>query len=278
MSEVVESPNVTILPPGPLLPTPEEPAKAAPEPVVDAPAEQAAAEEVPAEAEVDDQDRDEKGRFKPNRVQERIDELTRKAGEKEREAAYWRGVAEAAKPKDAEPAKADGKPKAEDFTSYDEYVDALTDWKVDQKLQTRDAKAEGAKRAETWTQRAEAAKATIPDLDSVLAQSVAPMSQAMAEVLRDAEHGPELAYHLAKNPAESERIARLSPMAAARELGKLEASLTTPTQAPAPPAPKRVTNAPAPPTPIGSGRSTEGSPGNMSMPEYREYRKKHGLH
>jgi hypothetical protein len=51
-------------------------------------------------------------------------------------------------------------------------------------------------------------------------------SQEMGEALRVSDKGPELAYHLASNPAEAARISRLSPALQLMELGKLEAKLT----------------------------------------------------
>lgn len=244
------------------------------QPPAEQPAEevQAANDETKDEATEEGQDRDEKGQFKPrHKVQERIDELTRKAGEKEREAAYWRGVAEAAKPK-AEPEapkEAPGKPKADAYASYDEYIDALTDWKIEQRDQTREARQKAEAQAATWQSRATEAKATLTDFDEVLQNSTAPMNQAMADVIRESEHGPVLAYHLAKNPAEAGRIAQLSPLAAARELGRLEATLSAPKPKPA----QRVTSAPTPPTTVGNGRSTEGDPATMSMADYMAWRK-----
>lgn len=249
------------------------PQEVAADPVAETPQAEAVETEAPEAEEADEgQERDEKGRFKPNRVQERIDELRRKAGESEREAAYWRGVAEAAKPKEAAPAPAEdpGKPKAADFETYDEYIEKLTDWKIEQREAAQSAKQQQEAQASTWQQRAAAAKAAMPDFDSVLSSSRAPMTQAMAEVIRGSEHGPALAYHLAKNPAEAERLAGLSPHAAAHALGVIEARLSTPTAAPVTP-PKKVTSAPPPPSTVGSGRSFEGDPANMSQRDYEAW-------
>ena len=147
-------------------------------------------------------------------------------------------------------------------------MEALTDWKVEQKLGERDQRQEAATQATTWQQRVDAAKADIPDFDEVLAGSTAPMSQAMAQVIKESDMGPKMAYHLTQHPEESARIAGMSPLAAARELGKIEAALSAPKEAPA----KKVTSAPTPPTPIGSGRSTVGDPSKMSMEDYMSWR------
>ncbi len=209
------------------------------------------------------QERDEKGQFRPKKgVQDRIDELTREKHESAREAAYWRGIAEANKPKPVETVTEDpAKPKPEQFQNYDEFTEALKDWKIEQREQKRTERERAETTASTWNQRAQATRQTLPDFDAVLSSSTAPMTKAMAETIQDSEKGPEVAYHLAKNPAEAARIAQLSPFAAARELGKLEVSLSAPKV-------QKTTTAPTPPTPIGSGRSTEGDPGKMSMDDY----------
>lgn len=257
-AEVVERPNVTVL--ETLDPPKVEESK---EPEV----KEGAAEEKADETE---QERNEKGQFKP-KLQERIDEITRKRHEAEREAAYWKGIAEAKKEAPVE----DAEPKPEAFEDYGAYVRALAKYEakalVRAELEQQKAKEQEVAKAANWQQRAEAAKAEIPDFDEVMATSSAPMSQAMAEVIKGSDVGPKVAYHLAKNPEVAAKIAQLEPLAAAREIGRIEASLTKAT--PEPEKPKRITSAPTPPTPIGSGRSTVGNPGSMSQADYMEWRK-----
>jgi hypothetical protein len=63
--------------------------------------------------------------------------------------------------------------------------------------------------------------------------------------------GPEILYHLGQNPAEAKRIAQLSPLSQAKEIGKLEDKLSS-----NPPA-KKTSSAPAPISPVnGKGTST----------------------
>jgi hypothetical protein len=216
-------------------------------------------------------DRDDKGRFR-NPVQPRIDELTRKARENEREAAYWRQRAEAAEKPPAPPPE---KPTPDKFDDYGAYVEALTDWKTDEKvkatLEARDKqqaeKTQTETRQSTWQQRkAEAAKA-IPDLDAVLSASEVPLSAAVQTELLDSELGPQIAYHLDKHPELAEKLNGMTDKQVAREIGRLEATIgtvtpaavtdDTPEPAPTPePVTKKTTNAPPPVKPIGQGRST----------------------
>lgn len=221
---------------------------------------------------------------KPNGVQKRIDELTRKSHEAEREAAYWRqranGGPDGAKAS-AEQA-APSKPTPDKFTEYADYVEALTDWKVQEGVRAAMSalNADRAKEAqqkvrqtreETWVERQSVVRQALPDYDEVLASTDVQVSEHVQEVLLESEHGPALAYHLAKNPDEAERISALSPLAAARALGRIEASLSSPTQAPAPAAvaPKTVTKAPAPITPLrGTGGQFTKAPEAMTDAEW----------
>ncbi len=272
-TEVAERPNVTVLD----TLQPEEPK--APE---TAETKEPPTEEAPEAPEIveETQEHDEAGRFKPkNATQARFDELTRQRHEAQREATYWRGVAESQRPaKETATAPApQGKPTADQFEDHGDYVEALTDWKVEQKLGERDASQKAATVATTWQQRAEAAKADLPDFDTVLAASEAPMSRAMAAAIQESDLGPQVAYHLAQNPALAEKLAGMSELGAAREIGKLEAILSAPKKPEtADPAPKKVTTAPTPPTVIGAGRSTTGDPSKMSMNDYIAWRNAQG--
>lgn len=217
------------------------------------------------------QERDDAGKFKPkNATQARIDELTRQKHEQAREAAYWRGLAEQRAAKETAPVeRPQGKPSADQFEDHSEYVEALTDWKVKQALAERDAQTQETARAMTWEERKSAAKVEIPDFEEVVTGSTAPMSTAMAEAIKESDMGPKVLYHLAQHPEEAARLANLSPVSAAREIGKIEATLSAAkVAAPAP----RVTAAPKPAAPIGSGRSTEGDPSKMSMADYQTWR------
>jgi hypothetical protein len=83
----------------------------------------------------------------------------------------------------------------------------------------------------------------------------------MAEAIREAENGPAIAYYLAKNPAESHRIASLSPVAQAAAIGRLEGKVTVPTP--------RTTQAPPPVKTASGGTGTAAfDPENSSPKEF----------
>jgi hypothetical protein len=183
--------------------------------------------------------------------QRKIDKLT---GEKYRleaeKAELERRLAEQSAAKPAEKRSApEGKPKAEDFDTYEDYVERLTDWKLDQKESERRVADKQKTQAAAWTERQDAVRAKHPDYEDVLETADVPIPPAVQQAIFESDNGPLLAYELAKNPKELERILALSPVAAIRELGKFEAKIT-----PSPETKKttRVSSAPAPVKRVGS--------------------------
>jgi hypothetical protein len=202
-------------------------------------------------------------------AQDRIDELTRARRDAEREAEYWKSKAlqpETRQETAAEPDKGDSKP---DPSQYPDgvrdaaYIEALTDWKVEQAVEQAVAQTLSARTAaeqaqsvdQTWKARQAKAAEAHDDYQDVVIKGAERgdwvCTPEMAAVIKESEQGAEVAYQLAKDPAEARRIAGLSPLAQARELGRIEARLEEP-KAKVPP--KTVTTAPEPgPTVRGAG-------------------------
>jgi hypothetical protein len=229
------------------------------------------------------------------RRQEKLEAAEQRAIEAERRAAELEarlaGKPAADSAKDAKPGSGDDakptRPKIDEFDSYEaflaadaEYVDKLTDWKLDQREKKRAAEAE-RKAAESkqstavqaYTERAEKLRAKHADFDEALEEiEDVQFTKSFQAALVESEIGPEIAYHLAKNRAEAERLGKLSidnPIAAIRELGKLEAKLA-PSPAPAKP---RISNAPEPPTPL--QRGGKGAPRPLAeVTDFAEYERR----
>lgn len=207
-------------------------------------------------------------------VQKRIDELTRKAHEAEREAAYWREEAA----KSQAPSTDATKPARDGFASDADYFEALADWKAEQKVsefrkqQQAEAlnKAEQnqtATRFELYQERVSTALEAMPDYHEVVGGSDVPAAAHVLESILDSDSGPQLAYHLAKHPDVAQRLNELTPVQAAREIGRLEAQLATPKAETTPP--KRTTNAPPPINPVrGSNGQFTKSPDQMTDAEW----------
>jgi hypothetical protein len=154
----------------------------------------------------------------------------------------------------AEP-NATQKPKPEQFTTTEEYVEALTAYKADEIFRTSTQESESQRReaeqrqrhqsvVSSYQERVEQAMDKYPDFEDVAYSPDVPITNAMAATIQESEKGPDIAYFLGKNPAEAQRIAKLSPFLQAKELGKLEAKLESA------PAPVKTSNAPPPINPI----------------------------
>jgi hypothetical protein len=174
------------------------------------------------------------------------------------------------------------KPKLEDFDSVEEHTDALTDWKLEKrdfeadarKVQEK-ARSEAQTLIDAWNTRQAAAKETHADYDDVLKTvEQIKISPAHQRLILESEHGPELAYQLAQKPDELKKFAGMQSTAAAKFIGRLEASLGT-AQAAAPNEETKVSNAPKPMRTLSgrtSGAAAKLDPAKLSNAEYRKAR------
>lgn len=292
-------------------PAPEVKAEAKAEPKVEAKVEAAPdegkkpAESAPAEQPEDLSaiDRDE-GKPKPQGVQKKIDELTRNWREAERReeaqrqetlrvlALLEKGTKTEEKPAatetDPEPQRPDRGAFA-DITAYEEalanYADSKAAWSA--KHAVKEALAEEAQKTEqrqiaegqrlareAYAQRIEKATEKYSDYKQVAESPDVMVSMPMAHAILHSEHGPELQYHLGKNPEEAKRISLLSPPLQLMEMGLLVARLTAPAakEAPAPQQKPQISAAPKPLKPLESkSEPVSKNPQDMSMDEYAAY-------
>lgn len=181
-------------------------------------------------------------------VGKRIDELVKQREQERREKDYWREQAQRREPKEEKVVIPEGEPKESDYNSYSEYLRALTKFELNQRIsQEREnsTKAEREYQAQqairSFDDKAEKLREQFDDFDDVAFGNF-PVTKPMSEAILESDLGPEILYHLGNNPKEAARIARLSPFAAAREIGKLEAKL--------PELKKSASAAPAPITPV----------------------------
>ena len=137
---------------------------------------------------------------------------------------------------------------------------------------------------ESWEQRVSTVREKHEDFDDVLDAPVFPNSpQAMAvqaavfEAVLDREDGPELLYHLARDPETVARLSKMTPTNALLEFGQFAASLKPPST-PAKPAVQPISSAPPPPrtVPTKAASPLTTDPSRMTVAQYREWRKSHG--
>jgi hypothetical protein len=200
--------------------------------------------------------------------QKRIDEVTRQKYDAQREAAYLRGLLEAASGGQPARQQTSGPPAQEQFTSYEEYEQALIDYRVEQKLEQYQQNQQRETVARTFEERATKFRDGKPDFDAVVRDPSLRITPTMAEVIQASDLGPNIAYHLGTNRSEADRIAGLPPHLQAAALGRIEAAISAPpAQAPKPIAP------PPPQTVTGLAAGVGKTPETMSMSEYIEWRK-----
>lgn len=136
-----------------------------------------------------------------------------------------------------------GKPAPDAFETHEEFIDALTDWKVSQALTTRAQQTEQEKQRERWEEQKEAVREKYQDFDEVFENAPMP-SPLVANALLKHKVGAEIAYYLGTHPAEYKRIDRLNdPMEVGFEMAEIAAKLA------ATPGAKPTSKAPAPITP-----------------------------
>jgi len=156
------------------------------------------------------------------------------------------------KPADAPKPVSSERPKLEAFNTFDEYNEALTDWKVKRVLEEREAKNQEVEVRRTFDQKAEAAREKYEDFDEAI--SALPQLPAhIGSVVAASEYTADIAYHLANNPKDLRRILALPAGQAALEVARLEVRFAQPkkeelkkTQTPKPLSPVSAPSAPAP--------------------------------
>lgn len=156
-----------------------------------------------------------------------------------------------------QPQQPKGRPRQEDFANrpFDEYLDAVTDWKLEQRelkrreetqretaqqRQSRDAEAQAR---EVHEKLIAVGQQKFRDFDEVVMADDVPISPAMVTAAARLKNGAEALYHLCSNVEEVARIARLHPVDQVWELKDFAAKLS---------APPRPTNTPPPIVPNNS--------------------------
>lgn len=227
----------------------------------------------------------------------------RKLTKAEQERDFWRDEALRNRPKESAPVKAETvedkppvrpvRPKESDFSDYekfaaarDKYEDAILDYgekvaeyKVREADKGREQKAKEQEMSSGWAARVAEAKKTKPDFEEVAFSPDIPMSNAVMHAIVTSELGTEVAYWLGQNPDEAERISALEPVAAIREIGKIESRLTGTQSAadkeedkPEPPA-AATSRAPRPPDTVRKARSTDSTELRDDLP-YKEWERR----
>lgn len=191
--------------------------------------------------------------------------LRKRAQRAEQEAAYLRGLAEGRQPVSAEPVvkPAQGPPVLENYQNYDDFLVAKAkfEFAIEQNQRDQEREAERTRRDQAkeiervklaYNERFRKTIEKYPDLpevsQSLIHNPLIPPNPSMVQAIMESEVGPEIMYHLGQNVQDAMRIASLGPLAAAREIGKIESKLIV---VPAT-EPQRITQAPEPIRAVGT--------------------------
>jgi hypothetical protein len=220
---------------------------------------------------------------KVNKVQERINQLTREKYEARQEtAALEQRIRdlEANKPESKEPELI--APQEDDFEDYTQYQSANAEFVAKtaanaayERISAENKRNEEAAQATNQQQALEtkkkafdenvsSKKGNFEDFDNV-AYGHQFMDLEMAERLFDMDKGPEVAYHLGSHLDVAEKIFSLDPVQRAIELTKLEFQVEALK-------PKVVSDAPDPITPLGNSEVVSKSEEDMSDSEWLSWR------
>lgn len=172
-------------------------------------------------------------------------------------------------------------PKREQFGTYEEFIEARATFKAEKaaddrvnkrldehqkKTEQQRTKGEQEKFSKAWNAQIEKARDQIDDFDEVTAESEAPITAPMAGAIQESDKGALIAYHLAKNSKEAERISKLSPSKQVAAIVALEDKVAQPAKTPS--------KAPEPITPVGTKVEVEKDPSKMSQSEFNAWRRK----
>jgi hypothetical protein len=223
------------------------------------------------------QKRRERRKAQEQRQQEEYSAAQQKAQEAEARLARIKASAQGVEPKEA------------DFQDVGEYWAAKGAWNYARQVgqvQVAEVSAEAEQAKATleyqraaqisarqveFQAEAQDARTRYADFDAALAvatntQFVSPQ---IAEMVLSSEQPADLAYHLGKNPQLAVQLSQMPPLMAARELGKIEATLTAP-------APK-ISKAPPPINPVRPNGTAVKRLEDMTASEYAAFRARGGV-
>lgn len=174
--------------------------------------------------------------------------------------------------------KKDGRPNPDDFDTNADYIDALTDWKLEQSKakekaenEKNQAKTEAQKRAEGFQSKINEFKKEHTDFDEVIEACEVDLSKDLQSMILESDLAPQIMYDLADKPEEIERLNKLKGLHLAKALGVLEDRLTKESESKK--EKPKTSKAPTPITPVGSKGASKLTkhPDDMTYQEYKEY-------
>lgn len=211
-------------------------------------------------------------------------EAKRESAEAKREVAELKARQEKIKAS----ADSDAAPKEADFEEYDDWKIAKALWEHEQRRVQREIEAVGSeveeaqrkleqidateKRLvqENFAAQVADARTRYADYDDVVFKNTdVHISKDVADIVTQSDMGADVAYYLASNKALAAEISAMTPIEAARAIGRIEAKIAAPR-------PRSTSTAPDPITPVKGKAAATKDPSKMSMAEYKKWRASQG--
>jgi hypothetical protein len=181
-------------------------------------------------------------------------------------------------------AKAEKEPKELDFADPMDYYIAKATWASEQRAINREAAnveadtqevrkhterlmaEEQVMLSQNWAEQAREAAGRYTDFDKVvLAPGLFPAGSHLVSLVQMSDVAGDLAYAIASDRALHDDLASMSPVEAARYIGRMEATMTAPR-------PRTSTQAPPPVSPVRGQAPASKNPRTMSYMEFKAFR------
>lgn len=207
----------------------------------------------------------------PRGLQRRIDTLTRRNAEYQREIDMLKGAVQTLgqrpqdPPRPPAPAAPEGPPRAEDFATHEDFLTALVDHRTEARLRQREEAQAAAQADVSQRQAFEASQAAIRTREAEVVQAHPDYYDRCQELgpqlaphvmwaLRQAgAHAPDILLGLHAHRDQIPRLNQTPPHQVAFELALLRAPASPNGTPPAPPASGREPPPPAPPRAVNTG-------------------------
>lgn len=228
-------------------------------------------------------------------ARQRAKDIEEESRERERKLEERLAKLEQGAAKPAAKAEDNPKPELKDFANetdaYEKWVEAVAEWKSDQRITARIAQqqkdvaeateaderqAESDRQKKTfdaYNAQVDKTREKFPDWDEVItAGADVPMTEGVRLAVVEAENGPEVAYYLCTHKDEAKALNAMSVPRAMVEVGKISARLQKSDDTHSPER-RPVSSAVAPIRPVGArGATSVKTLDSMDMDEYNRVR------
>jgi len=209
-----------------------------------------------------------------DKLQKRFNNYSARTRKAEEEAAYWRGVAQGrqGQPEGSEQPGAaapvvSGPPSLPDPTDYaqgiydpayvadhDKYIIEVAEHRVEERRELEKERSRVSEVHNTFMSRMKEAEKEDPEVANMFSDPTffpnnRPEAGPIISVIKESDKAPKILSYLYSHRDELDSLYRMSPLAAAREIGRLESKFMVSPSTPT----KKVSQAPAPVKTVGGG-------------------------